>query len=37
MEMTNKINEEVKKETDVVYKEAVNMFEDKEKKSMVAK
>lgn len=28
MKMTNKINEEVKKETDVVYKEAVGMYEN---------
>jgi len=37
MNMTNKINEEIKKETDTVYKEAVNMFEDKEKKEELAK
>jgi len=37
MNMTNKITEQIKKETDNVYKEAVNMFEDNAMKEELAK
>jgi len=37
MNMTNKINEEIKKETDDIYKEALDLFKEKEMKEEVAK